>query len=437
MKLKSHDIVIGLISIFVLVSIGINDALPFYYIVFLLTIYFTYLYPEFAFAVFITTGMVFPTYYTFLGIDKISTSLTLFFLLTFGIILTIYREEEKNNKNNKKINRLYLYLVILIGIILLFQSFRSPSRSYGLSKSLLYFVYNFLFFLIPYKFLIKKDALKKFYTSGSILGIILMLLSFFSIIKYKINIGSRFDPTGEDSIIWFGRMIGLSMIFFHYSLLEKRGILQKLFYFFSIVFTLFFLNLAGARGPFISLVLSFIIYFLIFNKTNIKNKLLYFSLFLIIGYFSITILVPNIIGRFIVLRHDYSSLARIYSAIQSFHYFLKNPLFGWGTGSFSALVNEVIKYPHNIFLELAMETGIIGLIIFIVFVYYFLSKFFHLKKSIDKNEEINLLSISLLIFLFSLFNAQFSGDITHNPLIWFAGGTIAVIDLRNPKDAKN
>jgi O-antigen ligase len=57
--------------------------------------------------------------------------------------------------------------------------------------------------------------------------------------------------------------------------------------------------------------------------------------------------------------------------IYSYHFWLEAPLFGNGLGSFS-LVTPV-NYPHNILMELLCETGLVGLVLFLLFAFFSLT----------------------------------------------------------------
>jgi len=184
------------------------------------------------------------------------------------------------------------------------------------------------------------------------------------------------------------------------------------------------LNATGSRGPLVSLIFSLFLLFLFFLEIKFRWKIALLGVSAIVTFFIIQFFLPNITNRFISLRYDYSGLLRMYSIWQSFEYFIKNPILGWGTGSFATLVNEILKYPHNIFMELAMETGFPGLISFLTLCVLFFYKIFKAKGTLIEPAEKKLLSVVFATFLFGFFNAQLSGDIAHNPLLWFAAGAV-------------
>ena len=80
---------------------------------------------------------------------------------------------------------------------------------------------------------------------------------------------------------------------------------------------------------------------------------------------------------------------------------------GYGIGSFGLLSwgEDVRFYPHNIFLEVALEMGVVGFFFFSVLI---LIGF----KSFYKN------NLFFYLFLISLVNAQLSGDLVGNNYIF-------------------
>ena len=108
-------------------------------------------------------------------------------------------------------------------------------------------------------------------------------------------------------------------------------------------------------------------------------------------------------------------------------------IFGWGTGSFMVLVNEWQKYPHNIFFEFAMETGLLGLGLFTVFCTYIFYKFISIGKKYYNSHLFDLYGVTFIVFLFGFFTAQKSLDISYNPLLWFGAGALTIFQQDSRK----
>ena len=88
---------------------------------------------------------------------------------------------------------------------------------------------------------------------------------------------------------------------------------------------------------------------------------------------------------------------------------MKNPIFGNGIGSWPILMNfrDEPGYPHNIFIEIAVELGLIGLVLFITLIMFAIR-----KLSLYNYLCNNLLKMMIfLIFCFLFLRTLVSGEI--------------------------
>ncbi len=106
---------------------------------------------------------------------------------------------------------------------------------------------------------------------------------------------------------------------------------------------------------------------------------------------------------------------------------------GLGTGGFPSLFRlpDDRYYPHNIFLEVLLENGLIGLSLFGAFLAVILTRWRRWRRSLRAlpdcpavREEAALHRTVGAILLFALANAQFSGDIWVNEWIWMGAGMV-------------
>lgn len=106
-------------------------------------------------------------------------------------------------------------------------------------------------------------------------------------------------------------------------------------------------------------------------------------------------------------------------------------LLGLGTGGFTHLLGlpDQRFYPHNIFVEVLLENGVLGaavLILFFVLVYRGWRRWgAELHAAGDVGPEQALWRVSGAVFVYAVLNAQFSGDIWVNEWIWLWAGAIA------------
>lgn len=108
---------------------------------------------------------------------------------------------------------------------------------------------------------------------------------------------------------------------------------------------------------------------------------------------------------------DQSINSRIEAYSVAWRMFKENPLTGSGLGSFNGSnygseIGRIIKYPHNIILELLCELGLIGLGFLIVYIGAIIRILLKWRKDL------------LIIFVFGILLAMFGKDIGSNGLVW-------------------
>lgn len=232
---------------------------------------------------------------------------------------------------------------------------------------------------------------------------LLFLLSVLSWFNVSDSSESRI-PFGGKNV--FGRLmiIGFYLSYYHFI---KLKYIKKLFF---VLLCFYFFNLilfSGSRGAFVSFFISFV-GFLIINT----NKLFILD-FKKMRFFLVTLIcsIPFIMmsGKFSYIKTRYIDLlfydlhdaGRFNRFDEAYQLFKENIIFGSGIDSFAK--GNPGGYPHNIFLEVASETGIIGIILLsllLINLYIGWKKIFLLEQYI-------FFVIALSIFL----TTQFSGDI--------------------------
>jgi O-antigen ligase len=102
--------------------------------------------------------------------------------------------------------------------------------------------------------------------------------------------------------------------------------------------------------------------------------------------------------------------------------FWENPLIGLGFGGWPMYhgLGDVSYHPHNIFLEIMAETGTVGLLFFLAFLFVCL-------KGLKLNNIRSNLSLRMfcLIALFAFINACKTGDLHDNILLFFSLSLVA------------
>jgi O-antigen ligase len=107
-------------------------------------------------------------------------------------------------------------------------------------------------------------------------------------------------------------------------------------------------------------------------------------------------------------------------AIHAFASDLTHTLIGIGTGGYSTVSSTDAIYPHNLILEVGSELGIVGLLALAAFVFSVVVRLLGLISR--GGEDAGWSGLLLTLFVFSLVNAQFSGDVPYNSGLWLWGG---------------
>ncbi|MFW5792643.1 MAG: O-antigen ligase family protein [Bacteroidota bacterium] len=320
----------------------------------------------------------------FIGLFAINISIIEIFELfasfdIFGIIIIIMTVLSVsvimfNGRHIKDRNFIVIIASILLFYIYLYISSISEFYAYGMIKAYVGVLLplTIIMFFSPY-----------IWNKNEVLSFLLFSIIAISIfaIGFKINYGIfdrevNFGLFGPITYGWFMGFGILSVMLrtkpFKYSLL------LVLFFFLQMIWT-------GSKGPLFAFLLIVIIYY----RSNIINFFIKYYLLLIpifllivfVGYFAINSsmnsgileirqistvvsLVENP-GRFIAEEGAGSVGSRMNLIKEAFNGFINKPLFGHGFGSFPSITKSHHDYPHNIFMELMVETGLLGLLFFI------------------------------------------------------------------------
>ena len=346
------------------------------------------------------TYEAFIAYYVLSGLIKsvlYNLPFDLTVLMMGLIVLTIIKDwlYKKNFLKVRNDTALLIFLFFIFYIWIAFTLIYTPSPNYAYEK-VLKSLTNIVFVLI----ILKGDFdTSKFLKISYIL--IVILLAWFIPLRFLYISGHA--PKGY----WFTRNImglylhlsmplGMLLLFYftsHYTFSNNR-LVNSIFYGIGIVALL----LLGARGPILIFALIYFVYLLIHGKLKLiisKKKLIYsilsmLILLLLIFVFSDEVLslfntsldrIKLIFNGFGSPNKDFGEsingrLVLISQAFKIIFSSFSNFLFGAGIGSFGILTigKDIRYYPHNFILEIWSELGLIGLIIFLLIVFFSIRK---------------------------------------------------------------
>jgi Lipid A core - O-antigen ligase and related enzymes len=228
--------------------------------------------------------------------------------------------------------------------------------------------------------------------------------------------------------IQFGITFATLLIILFVLCLEQKKIKFK--HIVLIVPSMFLLLRSGSRGAVFSLFIALLFYVFVSGRLSFKVKsyaLIVIVTFCIGAYKFIPQNTLEFYQYTFTPEAQSEEASSVYQRITrwegAFNDFKENPILGVGLGN---SVNGGGD-PHNILLEVAAEMGIIGVLIFSSMIYLTIQK---ARVFIIRNKKPSLniaMQISLILFLYSLTEAMFSGYITNQTMLFMSMGLIAAL----------
>ncbi|MBS1494877.1 MAG: O-antigen ligase family protein [Bacteroidetes bacterium] len=357
----------------------------------------------------------------FCTFDQSFTSVRLVFPVLLWILILSSGQKLKKFVSDIKSSAAFLLLlsvfIIYHGLTLLYTHnfVYGQSKFYGILVNIILNIFALRFLLVNFSL----SLLKKLVTIILFSGLLLTIVSASSgpfISFYDEYSQMKIFGIGLYSHVGFGRYMGfvflvsiINLIYFDFL---KKFQIDKIFFLISFAG----LILSGLRGAIVSSLLitaCIIIYALIKKKISFVKILSFLSAGIIllaaIVYFnnSFSILFERFTQVFNIFHvqqlTDGAIQTRMHIYRTAYEIFSQNIIFGRGLGSFYDesifIYTKGLKYPHNIFIEYAIELGITGLVFICTLLIY-------IYRSVLK---VNLLLVFL--FLYFLLLALFSYSI--------------------------
>lgn len=367
--------------------------------------------------------LIIITRYTaeFLGINLLTL-----ILLTAGYVLLLLLTGKLNLiKFNSWISIVFLIIIIYIPVTLLW----TDSIGYGIDKIVLFYSLFSISIIITPIILDEFNDFKKIYSLFFFIVIMLLLFNgALSRITLTLTTGKRFylEQDALNSSVTIGNFLGFSILLVSSNFKKNQSSFYRLFLVLLLVLGTIFLFFTGSRGPLFALICSPIIYSIL--ASGRKSVIIFLLLFLLLIFFSsvnssfIYNITPTSLHSFVDLRY-YSEEATgsIAERFDLYNKALKGMftgnlfeiLLGHGIGDFSHYFSGSDKrlYPHNLFMEIGYEYGILSLLGFIILNVKVI--LFNINRS--KN-EINIWLF--ILYYFTLIRSLFSEDLAGNFLVF-------------------
>jgi putative inorganic carbon (HCO3(-)) transporter len=168
-----------------------------------------------------------------------------------------------------------------------------------------------------------------------------------------------------------GFVIATVIPFLHYFLLPK-GFLVKITYFFFLTLLFYALILTMSRGAFLALL---VVGWFVFKDSN--RKVLFVAFGIIIAVVALGVMNDNQKDRYLSLfssdaKQSSTAEGRITGMMNEFKLGFERPIFGFGLGTTAEAKFNTwgrSKASHNMYGEILIETGLVGLFFFLRFVW--------------------------------------------------------------------
>ena len=366
-------------------------------------------------------------------------------LLNILLIVIVFLVNFKLDKIKLK-NQFLIYLLLTLYVYLIFNSFISIDYKEGIFRNLGFIRFIILFIAINFFFTISKNNYK-FINFWSVVILIVVFDSFieFSFGKNLLGYG---DDLYVDRIVSFFKdepIVGSYLLGFNFIIVGyffekfyKQNFKLKLVLFLILFILVGCILITGERSNGIKSIIGLVIFLFLNNKISTKIKI---SIFLFSLIF-VGLIISN--SNYLKVRYGQQLFSQLFDNSQRDQFiennlylklyksglaiFKDNPIFGVGNKNYRVITTKNIEakindkyvlntHPHQIYIELLSEHGLVGSIILLSIFFYLIFKY--LKIIILSRNSIQLGCFVYLIinFLPILPSGSFFNDFS-STLFW-------------------
>ncbi len=339
-------------------------------------------------------------------VSYIPAAITKFIILSGLLATSNLRSNSKRNMDIFKVVLIYGILNIVVGVIILPENLTSENFSSIFSLVVTGYVFTHHNYTRETKNLIIKVLI--YAPIGVlILGLVYQLVLNRSIFRFEgggiYRLQGASVPAHYGMICFFG-IFAQNISFF---IFNKKGIINK------IIFLLLFviLYLTGARTALLCSIILTAFYFSKYLKYPTWKKVLASIIWM--GTSILYLIIDNTRNN---VTGDNNELINTSGRTEAWAFFyrrfLDEPVWGIGSGNSSKFMkNSIIEFfitPHNEYLRLIVETGLVGACIIIILVVPKLYKNISLNKLKGKNTDFTIAILYLTVLIFSITDNTFA-----------------------------
>jgi O-antigen ligase len=377
------------------------------------------------------------TFWIFKTLDKaMDLTLAMLLCLTAGLIWRVlFQMGRSNSANFRKIffgqGNQILALLLFAAIVTASYAYTS-APNYGGSKLTRFLSIGILLFIAPFFLILTEEHLRRF--ARAFVG--LAAVTAVQLI-YTLEYGTQ-DPTVDITRIGAGWLLGMAaiLVLFYPLVPSRRG--QAVLYISVLPLCIAGLVASAARGPVVALaaaVLTGSITWLRQGRLRARTAFVLFVIFSVgVGGAYLALRQANL-DKYTAKTNEFATLASggssSGSAGERLDYYRAtlaaipdHPLLGGGVGSWSRFYygNDLRNYPHNLFLEIAFEEGLLGLAVFLTFLLLVAGSILRMLRE----SRSHFLALGLMV-LYCLLVSLFSGDLDDNRVLFLWTGVALAV----------
>lgn len=331
-------------------------------------------------------------------------------LIAFVLITNIFFYFIITNK--KIIINSFIFIFIFFTIYSYLSMFWAIDPYISLTKSITLSLLLILIILL-FNYIDTKDKLFKiihYFVSISFIASLYLLFRYNNHYYYDRSFGSELGNVNFVSLF-----LSISSILCFYLFIINTTLTKKFIYFIILLILIITILLTGSRKSFLLIIFNISFILIMINKKNLRKIANYSLISLLIIFLSFILIFKinflyNNIGRRFEFIYDFftqsykeTSMFQRYNMIDfGLRRFFEKPFLGYGTDNYRLLYNSYFNlqtYSHSNFIELSVDLGVFGLILYYLL---FIILFYKLRKLINNTYDI-ILGYTFISILFSYF----------------------------------
>jgi O-antigen ligase len=320
---------------------------------------------------------------------------------------------------------------LALAVIMLARLPASADYEYGLNKIELYIVLGVLPFIVGVVVGYVRRDLELFFRVFVAMVVAAAVYNSFLLATGGANqqFTDRFSVDESVDVIGLGRTMGAASLILLFMLVRATTVRTRLLICLALAPVAICFVSSGSRGPVIGMTVALPSVLLWRAASPIVARRLAWAIVAVSALAVVavvTLVPPEATQRSLSIfqtTQEAGNTSRFllwHEAIQAFASSVPHTLVGVGTGGYAALSQYGANYPHNLVVEVGSELGILGLIALAAFVISVVARLLGLLSR--GGEDAGWSGLLLTLFMFSLVNAQFSGDVPYNADLWLWGG---------------